>query len=197
MSAASLGILVLVYQVNTSWGGGLAGTMAAELVTGREVAFAFALGAGVPPVLVGLTSILQNLALAALLVPPFALGVPKWADPHRPIGSLVSRLRDAATRQAHRARNAWLLFAFMLLPFAANGAVVAGLIGVLAGMPRRQVAAVVSAAVVVTSMVWAYAHAGLAEALSSVHPALRWLPTALALATMAVTLTANARRRPA
>lgn len=171
---------VLAYRVDAAWGQGLLAMMAAELVTGRELAIPLAAAAGVPPLWIAATSILQNLGLAALIVPIVGRGVEAAELASGAWARFVRELHGAASRQVHQARSAVALFVFMLVPFLANGAVIAGVIGVLAGLRPRAVAIVLSSAVLVTSLAWAYAHAWLADALASVDPLLAWLPAAIA-----------------
>jgi hypothetical protein len=173
---------VLAFLVDPHWAAGLGAAMAAELVTGREAAIPLAVAAGVPPAWIAVTSILQNIALAALVVPAAASGA--HAVETRPgfWGRLMHSLHGGASRQLHQGRSAWVLFGFMLLPFVANGAVIAGVIGVLAGIEVRRLVLVILAAVIITAAAWSFAYAGLASFLSSVHPALALLPAVITCA---------------
>ncbi|MHB1262723.1 MAG: small multi-drug export protein [Thermoplasmatota archaeon] len=178
LAAAALALLGLAYTIEPRWSGGLLAAMAAELVTGREAAIPLALAVGVPPAWIALMSILQNLALAALLVP---LGVRSMQSIEGHPGFSARFLRGmqaAATRNMSRGRSSGALFVFMLVPFIANGPVLAGLIGVLAGMEMRRLIVVVVAAVVLTATAWSFGYAWLAAALANVHPALELLPAA-------------------
>lgn len=186
LAAATLLQPAFAWSLQPSWALGLLSTMAAELVTGRETAFAFATAAGVPPLWIAATSMLQNLAVAALIVPGFHNALdfvrtrsPKW-------GRILVGVHEGAQSQVHQGRNAWALLGFMLLPFLANGAVIAGLIGILAGLSHARLAAVLLAGVTITSLGWAFAYVWIADALSGLHPALVWLPAVLAAALVLV-----------
>lgn len=171
---------VFALAVEPAWAGGLAAAMAAELVTGREAAIPLALLAGVPAAWIAATSILQNLALAALIVPAASAGV--HAVEARPgfWARFLRNLHAGAQRQAHQGRSASALFGFMLLPFVANGAVIAGVIGTLAGIEARRLALVIAAAVAVTATAWSFAYALFVDALAEVHSVLRLVPAVLA-----------------
>lgn len=190
---------LLVFLVEPAWAVGLAAAMAAELVTGREAAIPLAVAAGVPAGWIAFTSILQNLALAALIVPVALRGAQAVEVRRGAWGRFLHNLRAGASKQVHQGRSAWALFGFMLLPFLPNGAVIAGVIGGLAGIDARRLAVVLVAAVTITATVWSFAYAWLADALGSVHPALRLLPAVLAcLAIIAWASAAalRARRNP-
>lgn len=197
LAVAALVQPVFAFLVNPEWAAGLGAAMAAELVTGREAAIPLAVAAGVPPAWIALTSILQNLALAVLIVPAAASGA--HAIEARPgfWGRFLHNLRGGASRQLSQGRSAWALFGFMLLPFVANGAVIAGVIGVLAGIEVRRLVLAVVAAVVITASAWSFAYAGLASTLASVHPALALLPAAISCAVIVswgITAVLRARR---
>lgn len=180
LSALALLQPVLAVFVEPAWAGGLAATMAAELVTGREAAIPLAIAAGVPATWIAATSILQNLAMAALIVPLAAQGVHAVEERNGFWGRFLHNLHAGAARQVHQGRSAWALFGFMLLPFIANGAVIAGVIGTLAGLATRRLVAVLVAAVALTAAAWSYGYAWLSDVLAAVHPLLRLLPAALA-----------------
>ena len=169
----------LAFLVDPQWAAGLGAAMAAELVTGREAAIPLAVAVGVPPAWIALTSILQNLALAALIVPMAARGA--HAVEARPgfWGRFLHNLHGGASRQLREGRSACALFGFMLLPFVANGAVIAGAIGVLAGIEVRRLVLAIVAAVVITAVAWSFAYAALASILVSVHPVLALLPAVI------------------
>ena len=150
--------------------------MAAEFATGREAAIPLAIAAGVPPAWIALTSILQNLALAALIVPAAARGAHAVEARHGFWGRFLHYLHGGASRQLRQGRSAWALFGFMLLPFVANGAVIAGIIGILAGIEARRLVVAIVVAVVITAAAWSFAYAGLASLLGAVHPTLALLP---------------------
>ena len=186
LAVAALLQPVFAFMVEPDWAAGLSAAMTAELVTGREAAIPFAVAAGVPAAWIALTSILQNLALAALIVPAAARGA--HAVEARPgfWGRLLHSLHGGASRQLHQGRSAWALFGFMLLPFVANGAVIASVIGVLAGIEVRRLVLAVVAAVVITAAAWSFAYSGLASILASVHPALALLPAVISCAVILV-----------
>lgn len=180
LAVAALAQPIVAWSLDARWGAGMAAMMVAELVTGREAAFLLALQAGVPPAWVAATSILQNLALAVLLVPAVdggwrLMGRTRWGS------QLAARLHAASERHRERAWSAVGIFLFMLVPFLANGAVVAGLVGRWAGVSWRSLAAAVVAGVVVTSLAWAYAYHGLRGVLEGVHPGLAAVPAIVAL----------------
>lgn len=179
LAAAALQPL-LAFLVEPAWAGGLAAAMAVELVTGREAAIPLAVAAGVPAAWIAATSILQNLALAALIVPLASAGI--HAVETRPgfWGRFLRNLHAGAQRQIHRGRDAWALFGFMLLPFLANGAVIAGIIGTMAGIAARRLALVIVGAVAITATAWSFGYALLIDALAEVHPLLRLVPLSVA-----------------
>lgn len=180
--------------VEPAWSAGLVAAMAAELVTGREAAIPLALAVGVPPAWIALTSILQNLGLAALLVPLGARSL-QSIGPHPGFaGRFLRGMQAAATRNLSRGRSSGALFAFMLVPFVANGPVLAGLVGVLAGIEARRLVALVAAAVVLTAAAWSFGYAWLAAALANVHPALELLPAAVAATVLLVWMAAGTYR---
>jgi hypothetical protein len=176
LSVAALLQPVMAHAIEPSWAGGLAAAMAAELVTGREAAIPFALAVGVPAAWIALTSILQNLALAALIAPAASAGIHAAEARAGFWGRFLHNLHAGAARQVHQGRNAWALFGFMLLPFVANGAVIAAIIGTLAGLAERRLVAVIVSAVAITATAWSYGYALLVDALAAVHPALRLVP---------------------
>ncbi|MEK6986229.1 MAG: small multi-drug export protein [Candidatus Thermoplasmatota archaeon] len=183
LATASLGLLVLVLQTNSSWGAGLAAAMAAELVTGREVTMPLALVTGIPTWWVALASVLQNLALAALLVPMVQRAMVRApVEDAQPsfVQRLFDSLRQTAASQLAHGRGPFALFLFMLVPFLTNGAVVAGLVGLLAGLQWRALCIAVTAGVVATSLAWAYAHQALSGLLASVDGRLAALPALVA-----------------
>lgn len=181
LAAATLQPL-LAFLVEPAWAVGLAAAMAAELMTGREAAIPLAVAAGVPPAWIAVTSILQNLALAALIVPVAVRGAHAVEARRGAWGHFLHNLLAGASKQLHQGRTAWALFGFMLLPFLPNGAVIAGVIGSLAGIHARRLALVLASAVTITATAWSFGYAWLAGALASVHPALRLLPAVLACA---------------
>ena len=185
LAAAAVAQPVLAWFVDGHWAAGLAAMMLAELVTGREAAYLLALHQGVPPLWIAATSILQNLALAALLAPA-AEGSWRWLTRSRWGTRLRDRLQDTASRNPARPWSALGIFAFMLVPFLANGAVVAALLGRWAGIPWRRLVPAVVAGVVVTATLWAFAYHVLQTMLEAVHPAVAALPAALALVVVAV-----------
>ncbi len=186
---------LLAFLVEPAWAVGLAAAMAAELVIGREAAIPLAVAAGVPAAWIAVTSILQNLALAALIVPLAVRGAHAIEARRGAWGRLLHNLHAGASKQVHQGRNAWALFGFMLLPFVPNGAAIAGLIGSLAGIQARRLALVLASAVTITATAWSFGYAWLADALASVHPALRLLPAVLACSVMVI-WAARARRAP-
>ncbi|MHB1260126.1 MAG: small multi-drug export protein [Thermoplasmatota archaeon] len=170
----------MAYAVEPRWAAGLLAAMGAELVTGREAAIPLAVAAGVPPAWIAITSILQNLALAALLV-PLAIQSLHVIDGRTGFAARFLRsLQATATRNLPQGRSAGALFLFMIVPFIANGAVVAGLVGVLAGIAARRLVLAVVAAVIITATAWSFGYTWLAAALASVHPAIEILPVAVA-----------------
>lgn len=179
LAACALALLGLAYAWNPAWGAGLSAAMLAELVTGREAAIPLALVAGTPAWLVAATSIAQNLALAAILV-PLAMNALRGVDDGGFPGRLLRGLRDSAQQRLPRGRSGWALLGFMLVPFLANGPVVAGLVGAAAGLPARRIAVVVVVAVALTAVAWTYAHSALMDLLSSVDSRLALFPAALA-----------------
>ncbi len=192
LAAAALLLLALAYARDPLWGAGLSAAMLAELVTGREAAIPLALATGVPPAWVAATSIAQNLAVAALVVPVVgnAMGTQS--------GSFAARfmrgLHDSAVQRLPRGRSPWALFAFMLVPFIANGPVLAGIIGSLAGLPYRQMVPAIVAAVVITATAWTYAYHSLTTALANIDDRLALVPAVLAGAVALVWMAAATRR---
>lgn len=194
LAVAALFQPLLAATVEPAWAGGLLAAMAAELVTGREAAIPLALAAGVPPAWIALTSILQNLALAALLVPLAVAGTD--AVQARPgfAGRFIRRLHGSATARLQHGRSAWVLFGFMLLPFVANGPVLAGVIGVLAGIQLRRLVMALVTAVVITATAWSFGYAWLTAMLARVHPNLALLPAILACLAVLVWFAVAARQ---
>lgn len=198
LAAAALQPL-LAFLVEPAWAVGLAAAMAAELVTGREAAIPLAVAAGVPAAWIAVTSILQNLALAALIVPVAVRGAHVVEARRGAWGRFLHNLHTGASSQVNQGRSAWALFGFMLVPFLPNGAVLAGVIGSLAGIQARRLALVLAAAVTITATAWSFGYAWLADALAAVHPALRLLPAVLACAAIiawASVAAIRARRTP-
>lgn len=171
---------LVAFLVEPAWAVGLGAAMAAELVTGREAAIPLAVAAGVPAAWIAVTSILQNLALAALIVPVAVRGAHAVKARRGAWGLFLHNLHAGASSQVHQGRSAWALFGFMLLPFLPNGAVMAGIIGSLAGIEGRRLGMVLAAAVAITAAAWSFGYVWLAEALASLHPGLRLLPAVLA-----------------
>jgi hypothetical protein len=172
---------VLAWAVEPSWGWGLAATMGAELLSGREVSAPLALSQGVPPAWIALTSVLQNLALAAIGVPLAMAVLGKGETATGRFGRLLGRLHALAAHQRHRGASAWALFLFMLVPFLPNGAVLAGLIGTLTGIGARLLVFTVTVGVLVTATAWSFGYALLAGFLDGVDPRLARVPAILAL----------------
>ncbi|MFA5943548.1 MAG: hypothetical protein WC876_03675 [Candidatus Thermoplasmatota archaeon] len=185
---------VLAGFVEPTWASGLLAAMAAELVTGREAAIPLALATGVPPGWIALTSFLQNLALAALLVPAAVAGAHALQQRPGHLGRFLQRLHGAASTRLRHGRSAWVLFGFMLLPFVANGPVLAGVVGTLAGIRPRALIAALVAAVFITSIAWSFAYAGLSAALGQIHPLLAWLPALLAALSLLARVAVAARQ---
>jgi hypothetical protein len=180
LAVFAVSLLAFTYSLDSRWGAGLAAAMLAELVTGREAAIPLALVAGTPPVLVALTSIAQNLAVAAILVPLARQSMEAAGRRNSFAARFMFGLQESALERVPKGRSAWALFAFMLVPFVANGPILAGCIGVMAGLPARRLAAVVVAAVVVTATAWTYAYATLTSALSRIDERLALVPAVLA-----------------
>jgi hypothetical protein len=183
-------LIAAAFFVDDTWGAGLLAQAGAELVTGREAAMPLALGAGAPPWMVALLSILQNLGLAVLVVPMAAAGIARTGR----LARHRHALRESAQAALPSTQGAVALYLFMLLPFVTNGAVLSGLVGVLAGMPARRLALVVAAGVVTASLAWAYAYHALQGALGSIHPLLAWLPAVAAAAATLAWLAVAVRR---
>ncbi len=194
LATVALGLLAFTYSLDARWGAALAAAMVAELVTGREAAIPLALVAGTPPVLVAATSIAQNLALAAILVPLARQSMDAVGRRNSFSARFMQGLQESAVERLPKGRSAWALFAFMLVPFVANGPILAGVIGVMAGLPARRLAAVVVAAVVVTATAWTYAYAVLTSALARVDERLALVPAVLAAVLALVWLGAATRR---
>lgn len=138
---------------------GLAAGIALEFVTGRETAFPVALAAGAPPILVGLASILQNLAMALLVLPLITRLIRLWRTREHFLARRLRRLEETAARhQAFVLR--WGpagLFAFMLVPLLPNGALVAAVLARLCGIPARHVVMPIVAATTILAFAWAFA----------------------------------------
>ena len=194
LALAALAVVAFAYLIQPAWAFGLLAAMAAELVTGREAAIPLAMAAGTPPAWIAATSILQNLALAALLVPLAARSVSAVRQRTGFSARFMQGLQESAQRQLPRGRSAWALFVFMLIPFVANGPILAGVVGVMAAMPTKRLVAVVVGAVVVTATAWSYAYVALNGALASVHPTLALVPAVLAAFAVLVWLASAARR---
>lgn len=190
LAVLALAQLVVAWAVEPAWGWGLGATMAAELVTGREAAIPLALGQGVPPWWIALASILQNLALAGIVVQAAMAAAARAETGKGRLASFLRHLHATARDNRHRASSAWGIFVFMLVPFLANGPILAGLIGRLIGVDSRRLAFAVIAAVAITATAWAYLYATLTAALASVSPSLARVPPLLAAA---ITLAAVAR----
>ena len=194
LTAVALGILSAAYLRDPLWGAGLSAAMLAELVTGREAAIPLALMAGVPPAWVAATSIAQNLALAALLVPLVGRSMVAAQRRDSFAARFMRGLHDSAVRRLPKGRNAWVLFVFMLITFVANGPVLAGVIGTLAGLRARNMVAAIVAAVVITATAWTYAYDALTQALARIDDRLALVPAILAGAFALVWLAAATRR---
>lgn len=173
--------LALALVMNPRWGTGLGAMMAAEPVTGREAAVPLALAQGVPPWWIAAASITQNLALAALIVPGAMAAVEATEKGTGAMARFLRRTHAAADKSRHRASSAWGLFAFMLIPFLANGPSIAGLLGRLIGVDARRLITAVVAAVIITATAWAYLYASLAVVLESIDPRLARIPSLLAI----------------
>lgn len=149
--------LALALVMNPRSGTGLGAMMAAELVTGREAAVPLALAQGVPPWWIAAASITQNLALAALIVPAAMTAVEATEQGTGPMARFLRRTHAGADKSRHRASSAWGIFVFMLIPFLANGPIIAGLLGRLIGVDARRLITAVVAAVIITATAWAWA----------------------------------------
>ena len=161
--------------------GGLLLCMALELVTGREAAFPVALVAGTPAAVVALTSILQNLTLAAIALHLVDAVSHRWRDGTHLPARLMRRLQERASR-----RPSWAtrfgplsLFVFMLIPFLANGAVVAAVIGRASGIRRGALVTVVGTATVLVAFAWAFFLDALLVFSALVAPGASWILTGL------------------
>lgn len=194
LAAIALLLLTMAYLREPLWGAGLSAAMLAELVTGREVAIPLALAAGVPPAWVAATSIAQNLAVAAIVVPLVAKSLAASAGRDSFAARFMRGLHDSAVERLPRGRSPWALFAFMLVPFIANGPVLAGIIGSLAGLPYRQMVPAIVAAVIITATAWTYAYDALTTALASIDDRLALVPAILAGGVALVWLVAATRR---
>lgn len=166
LAVSALLLLAFAYSKSTVWGAGLSAAMLAELVTGREAAIPLALAAGTPAWLVAATSIAQNLALAALLVPLARQSIGTLGGDTF-VARFMRALQETATQRLQRGRSTWGLFAFMLVPFVANGPVLAGMIGNLAGLAPRRIVAAVVPAVVITATAWTCGYAALTKGLQA------------------------------
>ncbi len=155
--------------------------MATELVTGRETAIPLALDQGVPPAWIALTSLLQNLAMAALLVPLVVAAMRQAEHGQGRMAYLLRRIHQSAEEQRHKAASAWGIFLFMLVPFLANGPIIAGLIGRLVGVESRRLVVAIVAAVIITAAAWSFAYAALTQTLAAVDARLARVPAILAL----------------
>ena len=184
--AAAILLWAATLLASPSWAFGLGATILAELVAGRESAIPLALSQGVPPTLIAGVSILQNIGLAAVVVPLVAAGAHRLESMPRGLGRLMARIAATARAQTHRA-TAVGVFLFMLVPFLANGPIIAGLLGLFAGIERRRLMVAITFAVVLTATAWSFAYAALASALASVDPRLAKLPGLMALAAVAWT----------
>lgn len=193
LAVGALALLALAYVRDVAWGAGLSAAMLAELVTGREAAIPLALVTGIPAWMVAFTSIAQNLALAALLV-PLAHQSMAGFDRESFAGRFMQGLHDSAAERLPKGSNAVALFVFMLVPFVANGPVLAGLIGVMAGLPLRRLVPAVVLAVIITATAWTYAYALLTDALASVDGRLALVPAVLAALVAFAWLAAATRR---
>lgn len=188
--------LALAWVVDPRWGAGLGATMAAELVAGREAAIPLAMAQGVPSWWIVAASIVQNLGLAAVVVPAAMVAVEGSEQGSGRVARFLRRMHAAADRNRHRASSAWGIFAFMLVPFLANGPIIAGLVGRLVGIGPRRLAVAVAAAVVVTATAWTYLYATLDPFLAGVDPLLASIPSVLALlATLAAVVRLSWPRR--
>ena len=138
---------------------GLLAGIGLEFVTGREAAFPAALAAGAPPYLVAAASVLQNLAVAALVSPILLQLLDRWRAHDHFLARRLRRLEAAALR--HRLFvTTWGpmgLFGFMLVPFLANGALVSLVVARVCAIPVRNAAAPIVAATLILSFAWAYA----------------------------------------
>ncbi len=138
---------------------GLLTGIALEFITGRETAFPAALAAGTPPFLVAMASVLQNLAVAALISPLAIRLLDRWRSHEHFLARRLRRIESSALR--HRGFvTTWGplgFFAFMLVPFLANGALVSLILARVCGIPIRNAVAPVVAATVLMSFAWAYA----------------------------------------
>jgi hypothetical protein len=193
LATFALLLLGLAYWRSAAWGAGLSAAMLAELVTGREAAIPLALVTGIPAWMVAATSIAQNLALAALLVPLAQQSVGAL-DRESFAARFMQGLHDAAVERLPKGRTAVALFAFMLVPFVANGPILAALIGVMAGLPARRIVAAVVPAVIITATVWTYSYAWLTDAMANVDERLALVPPVLAAFVTLAWLAAATRR---
>lgn len=172
--------------------------MAAELVTGREAAIPFSLSAGVPSAWIAAASLLQNLGLAAVVVPLVLDGAEVAMRGDSWLSRTLVRLRQSAKTQHHRGGGGWAVFGFMLIPFLANGPIIAGLVGRIAGLSWRVLIPAVVAGVLVTAVGWSFGYAALAAALAAVDPRLAALPTIAAVGfVLYATVKIFLRTRPA
>lgn len=194
LASVALGLLGFASWQDPAWGAGLGAAMVAELVTGREAAIPLALVAGTPPWLVAATSITQNLALAAILVPLAKQSLAAVGRRNSFSARFMQGLRESAAKRLPAGRSAGALFAFMLVPFVANGPVLAGLVGVMAGMTMQRLVPVVVAAVVVTATAWTYAYAAITSTLARFDERLALIPAILAAVITLVWLVAATRR---
>lgn len=194
LALAAAAVVAIAYLVKPAWAEGLLATMAAELVTGREAAIPLAVAAGAPPAWIAAASILQNLALAALLLPLAMQSLDGLQQRQGFTARFVQGLQATAVQRLPNGRSAGALFLFMLLPFVANGALLAAVIGTMAAIPVRRLVAAIVAAVVVTATAWAFAYQAINDALARVHPVLALVPVIVAVAVFLVWAVAAARR---
>lgn len=160
LAAALVAELAVAAAIDSSMALGLAQMVGLEVVAGRETGIPVALQAGAPPWLVAQVSFTQDLAVVSLLF-PLALRSLAVAVEHRNwFGRRIARI-DAAARRHQAWATRWGplgVFAFMLIPFLANGPLVAAILGRATGIPAPRLVAPIVLATGIAIVAWTYAY---------------------------------------
>ncbi|MFO1532511.1 MAG: small multi-drug export protein [Thermoplasmatota archaeon] len=172
----------------------LAGTIPLLFTAGKEAAIPGGIALGATPLLVAATMILTDTAATLVLYPLVHLTMDSLEDRQGFLGRhmpFVGRMLRSAVRRAERKRHivdrygVAGLYAFAIIPFAFNGPPIVAALGRLAGLRAYQVVPVLVAAIVTTTVAWAWFYSIGFAALEHVS---KWIPLALSLGIMVVML---------
>lgn len=158
-----------------------------ELAFGREAGIPAGLAAGLHPLLMWETSVVQDFATAFLGYPVFLYLLHRYQD--RDL-YLMRRLRRIEAKAAEHQQfvHRWGplgIALFMFVPFLVNGPFVALVLGRLTGIHTRQLLLPVLGATIVIAGAWTFALDGMLRLAGAVDPRLGYAAAGLAVVIVA------------